>query len=84
MFTTAAGLIATLGRALSENRLEERLTLSQTRLLRIDEIGYIPIGRQGANLFNDLASPGPSRSLSAPAVQTPYCPAGAHTMQSAR
>jgi DNA replication protein DnaC len=52
MFTTAAGLIATLGKALFENRLEERLKLlTQPKLLIIDEIGYIPIDRQGANLF---------------------------------
>jgi len=57
MFTTAAGLIATLGKALYENRLEERLKLlTQPKLLIIDEIGYIPIDRQGANLFFQLVS----------------------------
>ncbi len=57
MFTTAAGLIATLGKALFENRLEERLKLlTQPKLLLIDEIGYIPIDRQGANLFFQLVS----------------------------
>jgi DNA replication protein DnaC len=57
MFTTAAGLITTLGKALYENRLEERLkVLTQPRLLIIDEIGYIPIDRQGANLFFQLIS----------------------------
>jgi DNA replication protein DnaC len=57
MFTTAAGLIATLGKALFENRLEERLKLlTQPKLLIIDEIGYIPIDRQGANLFFQLIS----------------------------
>jgi DNA replication protein DnaC len=57
MFTTAAGLITTLGKALSENRLEERLKLlTQPKLLIIDEIGYIPIDRQGANLFFQLIS----------------------------
>jgi len=56
-FTTAAGLIATLGKALFENRLEERLKLRcQPKLLIIDEIGYIPIDRQGANLFFQLIS----------------------------
>jgi len=55
MFTTAAGLITALGRALYENRLEERLkALTQPKLLVIDEIGYIPIDRQGANLFFQL------------------------------
>jgi DNA replication protein DnaC len=57
LFTTAAGLIATLGKALSENRLDERLKLlGQPQLLVIDEIGYIPIDRQGANLFFQLVS----------------------------
>lgn len=57
MFTTAAGLITSLGKALFENRLEERLKLlTQPKLLIIDEIGYIPIDRQGANLFFQLVS----------------------------
>ena len=37
--------------------LEERLKLlTQPQLLLIDEIGYLPIDRQGANLFFQLAS----------------------------
>ena len=57
LFTSALGLIAVLGKAYSENRLEERLKiLSQLQLLIIDEIGYIPIDRQGANLFFQLVS----------------------------
>jgi DNA replication protein DnaC len=57
LFTPAAGLIATLGKALAENRLDERLKLlGQPQLLVIDEIGYIPIDRQGANLFFQLVS----------------------------
>lgn len=56
-FTTATALITTLGKALYENRLEERLKLlTQPKLLIIDEIGYIPIDRQGANLFFQLVS----------------------------
>lgn len=56
-FTTAAALITTLGKALYENRLEERLKLlTQPKLLIIDEIGYIPIDRQGAKLFFQLVS----------------------------
>lgn len=56
-FTTAAALITTLGKAVYENRLEERLKiLTQPKLLIIDEIGYIPIDRQGANLFFQLVS----------------------------
>ena len=42
---------------LYENRLEERLkVLTQPKLPIIDEIGYIPIDRQGANLFFQLIS----------------------------
>jgi DNA replication protein DnaC len=56
-FTTAMGLLATLGKALMENRLEDRLKLlAQPQLLIIDEIGYIPSNRQGANLFFQLIS----------------------------
>ena len=52
LLTTAAGLITMLGNALAEGRLEERLKLlAQPQLLIIDEIGDIPIDRQGANLF---------------------------------
>ena len=57
LFTTAMGLIATLGKALAENRLDEKLKLlTQPHVLIIDEIGYIPIDRQGANLFFQLVS----------------------------
>ena len=56
-FVTAAGLIASLGRAQTENRLEEKLkALVQPKLLIIDEIGYLPIERMGANLFFQLVS----------------------------
>ncbi len=41
LFTTAAGLIAGLGKALAENRLDEKLKLlAQPQVLIIDEIGY--------------------------------------------
>jgi DNA replication protein DnaC len=57
LFCTAAGLIANLTKALTEGRLEEKLKLySVPRLLIIDEIGYLPIERQGANLFFQLIS----------------------------
>lgn len=57
LFTTAAALIATLSKALTENRLEEKLKVyTVPRLLIIDEIGYLPIDRQGANLFFQLIS----------------------------
>lgn len=57
LFSTAMGLIASLGKALAENRLEDKLKLlTQPHLLIVDEIGYIPIDRQGANLFFQLVS----------------------------
>ncbi len=57
LFVTATALITTLGKALAEGRLEERLKiLTLPQLLLIDEIGYLPIDRQGANLFFQLVS----------------------------
>jgi DNA replication protein DnaC len=57
LFTTAANMIATLTRALGENRLEEKLkAYTVPRLLIVDEIGYLPIERTGANLFFQLIS----------------------------
>lgn len=57
MFTTAAAMITPLTRALAENRLEDKLKLyTIPRLLIIDEIGYLPIDRTGANLFFQLIS----------------------------
>ena len=57
LFTTAANLIASLTRALAEGKLEDRMkTFTVPRLLVIDEIGYLPIERAGANLFFQLIS----------------------------
>jgi DNA replication protein DnaC len=57
LFTTAAAMIASLGKALIEGRLEEKLKFyTVPRLLIIDEIGYLPIDRTGANLFFQLVS----------------------------
>ena len=57
LFTTAAGMIGTLTKALTEGRLEEKLKLyAVPRLLIIDEIGYLPIDQSGANLFFQLIS----------------------------
>lgn len=50
-------MIGTLARALNEDRLEEKLkTYTVPRLLMIDEIGYLPIDRVGANLLFQLIS----------------------------
>ncbi|HKY32957.1 MAG TPA: IS21-like element helper ATPase IstB [Candidatus Polarisedimenticolia bacterium] len=57
LFTTAAALITSLTRALAEGRLDDRLKIyTVPRLLIIDEIGYLPIDRAGANLFFQLIS----------------------------
>ena len=57
LFTTAAGMIAALAKALAEGRLDEKLKLyAVPRLLIIDEIGYLPIDQTGANLFFQLIS----------------------------
>jgi DNA replication protein DnaC len=57
LFTTAANMIATLTKALSEGKLEDKLkTYTVPRLLIVDEIGYLPIDQAGANLFFQLIS----------------------------
>jgi hypothetical protein len=57
LFSSATALIAMLGKALAEGRLEKPLNiLSQPQLLTIDEIGYLSIDRQSANLFFQLVS----------------------------
>ncbi|MGH8910597.1 MAG: IS21-like element helper ATPase IstB [Egibacteraceae bacterium] len=57
LFTTAADMITALTRAASQGRLEDRLKIyTVPRLLLIDEIGYLPIDRAGANLFFQLIS----------------------------
>jgi len=57
LFTTAAALISTLSQAASEGRLEDKLKLyTVPRLLILDELGYLPIDRLGANLVFQLIS----------------------------
>ena len=57
LFTTAAAMITALTKALSEGRGEEKIRhYTVPHLLIIDEIGYLPIDRQGANLFFQLIS----------------------------
>lgn len=48
-------MIQTLRKAYDENRLEARVKhFSKYKLLIIDEIGYLPIDKTGANLFFQL------------------------------
>lgn len=54
-YVSCHNLIAQLNKAHFENRLAERLkTYSKYRVLIIDEIGYLPMDIQGANLFFQL------------------------------
>ena len=57
LFTTAATMLSTLTKALSEGRFDDKLKVyTIPRLLIIDEIGYLPIDRQAATLFFQLIS----------------------------
>lgn len=57
LFMTAAELLTQLDKAERENRLEEELKrLCGHKLLIIDEIGYLPLGKNGANLLFQLVS----------------------------
>lgn len=57
LFAPAQNLLGTLGKAHQEGRLEEKLKQFQMpKLLIVDEIGYLPIDRLGANLFFQLVS----------------------------
>ena len=54
-FISAHNLIANLNKAHAENRLEQKLKhYAKYSLLIIDEIGYLPIDRNGANLLFQL------------------------------
>ena len=54
-FITCHDLIQTLRKAHDENRLESRLKhFSKYKLLIIDEIGYLPVDKTGANLLFQL------------------------------
>ena len=54
-FITCHDLIQQLNKAHSENRLETKLKhFAKHKLLIIDEIGYLPVDKQGANLFFQL------------------------------
>lgn len=57
LFMSTQGLLALLAKAQSENRLEEKLrTLCLPKVLILDEIGYLPLERQGASLFFQLVA----------------------------
>lgn len=57
LFMTAAELLTQLDKAERENRLEEELKrLCGFKLLIIDELGYLPLGKNGANLLFQVVS----------------------------
>lgn len=54
-FINCHNLIGKLNKAFFENKLEQQLRhYASYRLLIIDEIGYLPVDKQGANLFFQL------------------------------
>lgn len=54
-FISCHDLITQLNKAHFENKLEQRIKhYSKYQLLIIDEIGYLPVDKQGANLFFQL------------------------------
>ena len=57
-FTTAADLLLSMSTALRQNRLDELLKrgIQAYRLLVIDELGYLPMNREQANLFFQIIS----------------------------
>ena len=58
LFTTAAAMLTALSRAYAEGRLDDKLKVyTVPRVLIIDEIGYLPIDPQGANLFFQFDQP---------------------------
>lgn len=57
LFISALNLVAGLAKAQVEGRLEERLTYyAGPKLLIIDELGYLPLEKNAANLFFQLIS----------------------------
>lgn len=56
-FISCHDLITQLNKAHFENKLEQRIKhFSKYQLLIIDEIGYLPVDKQGANLFFQLVA----------------------------
>lgn len=56
-FASLAELIASMAKAERENNLRERIRfLTRNSLLIVDEIGYLPVGNNGGNLFFQLVN----------------------------
>ena len=57
LFVTATSLLATLSRAQVEGKLAEQIAFyAKPKLLVVDELGYLPLEKQTANLFFQLVS----------------------------
>ena len=57
LFVTATALLATLARAAADGKLAEQILFyAKPKLLVIDELGYLPLEKQTANLFFQLVS----------------------------
>lgn len=57
LFVTATALLAALSRAQLEGKLAEQIAFyAKPKLLVIDELGYLPLEKQTANLFFQLVS----------------------------
>ena len=57
LFVTATALLAALSRAQLEGKLAEQIAFyAKPKLLVVDELGYLPLEKQTANLFFQLVS----------------------------
>lgn len=57
LFVTASALLAALSRAQTEGKLADQLAFyAKPKLLIVDELGYLPLEKQTANLFFQLVS----------------------------
>jgi len=57
LFTTAVDMINQLVAAQTDNTLLKKLKYYQSQdILSIDEVGYLPLGKQGSNLFFQIIS----------------------------
>ena len=57
LFVTATALLASLSRAQLEGKLAEQIAFyAKPKLLVVDELGYLPLEKQTANLFFQLVS----------------------------
>ncbi len=57
LFVTATSLLATLAKAQQEGKLADQISFyAKPKLLIVDELGYLPLEKQTANLFFQLVS----------------------------